>query len=295
MADETATNPVDGADTSELDTGTETQEVELETTEEPQFDDDGNEIIPVVEDEEIELDGGLKIKVPKDAAEAAKAHLLRQADYTRKTQEVAEARKALEAERATVYQASAAELTARAQIVAFDQQIANFGNVDWDAWEENDPFEAQKGWRQFQTLQQQRGQLAGQLSQHVQQRTIEQQRATAKRVDEGLAVLSRDIKGWSPQLAATLKDAGVKEYGFEQAEIDEDFGSDPRMVKVLHDAYQWRQSQGKQKQAKSHEAAQQARPAAKVGGASAPPAGLDDRLSAEEWTRRRNAQVRKRA
>lgn len=288
MADETATNPVEGGDTSVEDTETQAQEVETEG-QEPELDEFGEPIVSEPEDDSEELDlDGLKFKVPK----AAKDAFLRQADYTRKTQEVAEERKALQAERASVYQASAAELQARAQIVALDQSIANYQRTDWDAWENDDPFEAQKGWRQFQTLQQQRGNLAGQLSQHVQQRTIEQQRETAKAIDEGRAVLAREIKGWSEDLAAKLLDMGVKEYNFSRDEIEE--FTDPRAVKVLHDAYQWRQSQGKQKQAQNIAAVQAVKPAAKIGSGSAPPAGLDDRLSAEEWTRRREAQVRKR-
>jgi hypothetical protein len=40
-------------------------------------------------------------------------------------------------------------------------------------------------------------------------------------------------------------------------------------------------------------AAQQVQPAASVKARGAPPAGLDDRLSPDEWVRRRNAQLRK--
>jgi hypothetical protein len=41
-------------------------------------------------------------------------------------------------------------------------------------------------------------------------------------------------------------------------------------------------------------AAQQVQPAAVVKARGAPPAGLDDRLGADEWVKRRNAQLRKR-
>jgi hypothetical protein len=63
---------------------------------------------------------------------------------------------------------------------------------------------------------------------------------------------------------------------------------------VLHDAFQYRQLSKKTQAAQGHVTAQKVEPAAKVTRASAPVQGLDDRLSIDEWTRRREAQVRKR-
>jgi hypothetical protein len=285
---EDATNPIGGDDTA-LATVAGAPEVDAESRE-IEIDDQGNPIAEPEDDDSEEVDfDGEKYKVPK----ALKDAFLRQADYTRKTQEVAEARKAFEAERQTFHQAGAAELQARAQLVAIDQQIAHFQRIDWDTWEQQDPFEAQKGWRQFQQLQNGRGQAAGQIAQLAQHRQVQTQQETARRLDEGRTVLARDIKGWSPQLAETLLDHGVRQYGFKRGEIEE--FSDPRMVKVLHDAFQYRQLDRKNQQARSHADAQQAQPAAKVTRASAPASGLDDRLTIDEWTRRRNEQVRKRA
>jgi hypothetical protein len=251
--------------------------------------DDGGGDSPCFDGEtcEVEVDG-----IVHEVPAALKGAFMMQADYTRKTQEVAELRKAVEAERQRVQQAGAAEVAARAQLLALDEQIARFQRVDWDAWENGDPFEAQKGWRQYQQLQQVRGQAAGRLVHLAQQRGIEEQRETATLIEQGRAELARDIRGWSDTLAASLLETGVRQYGFDRAEIEE--FTDPRMVKVLHDAHQFHLLQGKQKQARRHEAAQGVRPAARIGGATPPATGLDDRLSAEEWTRRREAQVRKR-
>lgn len=237
--------------------------------------------------DEIELDG-VRHRVPR----ALKGAFMMQADYTRKTQEVAELRRAIENERAAIREAGAEEVGTRAQLLAIDEQIARFQKIDWDAWENDDPFEAQKGWRQYQQLQQARGATAGRLINLAQQRGIEQQRETARLIEQGRAELARDIRGWSDDLAASLLDTGVKQYGFDRAEIEE--FTDPRMVKVLHDAHQFHLLQRKQKAAQAVSAAQGVRPAARVGGSSAPASGLDDRLSAEEWARRRTQQVRKR-
>src|SRR5688572_10024557 len=141
MTDETATNPVEGGDTSVEDTEAQQQEVEQQE-EEIELDEEGNPIAREAEDEEIELDD-LKLKVPKDQAQKVREALLRQADYTRKTQEVAKAREALEAERSSIHQASQAEIGALAQVSAIDQRLAQFQGVDWQAWAREDPFSAQ--------------------------------------------------------------------------------------------------------------------------------------------------------
>jgi hypothetical protein len=288
---ETATNPVGGEDTAdEAILGTET-EVDTEAqTQEPELDEYGNPVEAEPEDdsEEIEHDGQ-KYKVPK----ALKESFLRQADYTRKTQALAEERKVLETERNFVQQVSQAEISARAEIVSIDQRLAQFQQINWDAWEDQDPFEAQKGWRQFQQLQQARGSAAASLGQLAQQRTLAAQQITATRTREAFEVLKRDIPGWETEVAPKVLDFGIKEFGFTSEELDD--LEDPRMVKVLHAAYEARQTQQKQKQAQRHIAAQQVKPAAAVGGRSAPPTGVDDRLSPEEWVRRRNAQVAKKA
>lgn len=235
--------------------------------------------------EQIEHDGET-YSVPK----ALKGAFMMQADYTRKTQEVAELRKAIEAERDAIRTAGEEEIGAQAQLLAIDEQIARFAKVDWDSWENSAPLEAQKGWRQYQQLQQARGAAAGRLAGLAQQRGIEQQRETARLIEQGREELRRDIEGWSDSLAGELLDTGVKRYGFDRGEIEE--FTDPRMVKVLHDAHRFHLLEGQRRQAQAMQAAQGVRPAARVGSGSAPPSGLDDRLSAEEWTRRRNKQVR---
>jgi hypothetical protein len=63
----------------------------------------------------------------------------------------------------------------------------------------------------------------------------------------------------------------------------------------LHLAFKGSKTDRQAKTVQNHLAAQAVQPAAKVGTAKAPIQGLDDRLSGEEWQRRRAAQLRKRA
>jgi hypothetical protein len=268
-------------------------EAEGQTADDQQFDEDGNEIAQAPEEEEVELDD-LKLKVPKDQAQKLKDAFLRQADYTRKTQEVAELRKAVEAERTSLHQSSEAEVAALADVRAIDQQLAYYGRIDWDAYEQQDAFAAQTDWRKFQQLQNARAQSVGQYSHLKSQRELAAQQDTAKRIEEGRAVLAREIPGWGPEKAETLLSTATTAYKFTRSEAEETI-TDPRLMVVLNDAAQWRAHQAKQTKVQNHVAAQAVEPAAKpVAARSGPPAGLDDRLDVDEWARRRNEQVRKR-
>jgi hypothetical protein len=266
-------------------------------TAEIEYDDEGNPIeaeIEAEEEEEVELDDDLKLKLPKSQAEKLRLAALRQADYTRKTQELAEQRKAFDAERQALSQADEQEMSARANIAIIDRQIQQYENVDWNAAFENDPFEAQKAFARFQLLQRDKEQASTYLDQTRQQRTEAQKQETARLIQEGAAELARDIPEWSPDLSAKLQDFGAKQFGLTQADFNEVY--DPRAVKLLHAAYQWHQHQAGQTKAKAIVKQQEVQPAASPAKkASAPPTGLDDRLSIDEWNRRREAQLRKKA
>lgn len=291
------TNPVDGGDTSsDDDTATTETEVETEDTEQ-ELDEDGNPIEPeepAEEEEEIDLDDDLKLKLPKSQAEKLRQAALRQADYTRKTQELAEARKAFEAERQTYQQAGADEMNARAQLVNIDSQIARYQQVDWNAWFDADPFEAQKASHHLNALKDAKAQTQGYVAQLSEQRTIQQQQETAKRLEEGAAELAKAIPEWSPAHAAKLVEAGQKHFGFSKEDLDGII--DPKLVLALDAAVKWFEHQAKQKTAKTVQKQQEIVPAAKASSKGvAPKTTLRDDLSAEEWMRRRNAQLAKRA
>lgn len=292
--DTDTTNPVDVEDTADatLDTAQEVEsdsQGELETL----YDDDGNPIEGPPEEEEIELDEELKFKVPKDHAQKVREALLRQADYTRKTQALAEANKAFAAQLAQFHQSTEAELAAYARASNLADQIAQYERIDWAAWHDQDPFAASRATSEFQTAQRAYQQAMGQLSQFRQQRLSMEQQETAKRMEEGRAALTRDIPAWNEAHKAKLIDFAAG-FGFSRDELA-DLEADPRVAKVLHAAFEGAETSRKVQKAQSHIAAQQVQPAGKVKATTAPPAGLDDRLSLDEWNRRREAQIRKKA
>ena len=173
------------------------------------------------------------------------------ADYTKKTQEVAEQRKALE-DYAQTIQVQEQQLKAQvelqqalfgelAQITAIDQQLADFQAIDWNQLSENDFVEAQKLFFTQNKLQTQRSQLVQQLEAKQQQLTQAQQKSLNERIAKGKEVLAKEIPNWSSDTSKAIISAGKEYYGFSDDEMSSVI--DPRHVKVLHDAMQWRKLQ----------------------------------------------------
>ena len=140
-------------------------------------------------------------------------------------------------------------------------------------------------------LRDRHSQALGQLSQLHGQRTFLAQQDSARRMEEGRAALAKEIPGWSEDLKARLIGFAAG-YGFSRDELD-DLEADPRVARVLHAAFSGSRTAETARKVHSNLAAQQVQPAASVKARGAPPAGLDDRLSPDEWVRRRNAQLRK--
>lgn len=231
---------------------------------------------------EIERDGKT-YKVPA----ALKDDLLRHGDYTRKTQEIAEARKALETARESVQQAGEAEINAKARSVAMDAAIKQYEGVDWDALQAQDPGAAFQHWRKFQQLQGAKAEADTEYQTAVEARTFETERETASRLEQGAAELARDIPDWGPQKAEQLLSFGEKQFGLTRAYMEG--VTDVNLIKVMNFAF----LAAKANPSKIAPAAP--KPAAKVKGGTAPLKGVDDRLSSDDWLKARNAQVRNRA
>lgn len=231
---------------------------------------------------EVERDGKT-YRIPADL----KDDFLRQGDYTRKTQELAAERKELASLKERVQQAGESEVAARAQVIAIEAAMQQYQNVDWDALEAQDPVAAQRHFRQFMQLQSGLGEAQNAYQSAVQQRTFETQQEAAKRIEQGLAELQRDIPNWGPDLANQLLDFG------EKAGFSRDFMNsvdDPKLVKLMHMAFLAAKATPKPAATQ----AQNIKPASKVKGSSSNPAvGLDDRLGPDEWLKRRNEQLRR--
>lgn len=240
--------------------------------------------------EEIERNGK-KYKIPKEL----KGEFLMQQDYTKKTQEAAELRKAAEAQKATLEQRErelSQDVEERAALHALSKTIEQYEQINWNALEQQNPQLAASKYRELQEMRNAAQRLAFGLSQKQQQRAQESERERATRLQERDAVLAREIPNWSKATESKVKEFGIAQ-GLTTDEVENIH--DPRFVKILHSAWIGQQLQAKAKAeaAKAKTAEEpEPKPTPTVGARKgASPSGLDDRLPIDEWMRRRNKQV----
>ena len=227
-----------------------TEEVESEEATE-ESDDQAEE---EEESENDEVPALLKLKVNGEDVEKPLDEVVALAqqglDYTQKTQQVAEQRKELEdyakgiqAQEAIFRQEVELQnvlINEVAQITSLDQKLAAYQNVNWQQLSDNDFVEAQKLFFTYNQLQQDRNQLVSQFDAKKQDVVQRQSQLLSEKIAKGKEVLAKEIPNWSPETNQALLSTG-KDYGFSDAELNSIV--DPRHVKVLHDAMQWRKLQ----------------------------------------------------
>jgi hypothetical protein len=248
----------------------------------PREDDDGADTF------DLELDGQVHT-LPA----ALKGAFLRQADYTRKTQEVAQHRRALIAERQAVAahaQAMGEASHDHVQLAALDHQLRDLQDEDCQAYAGHDPQGAPALWARFQAMAQARDGLAQALAHQAERGQLHAAREAAAKMAETGRTLSQEIEGWSPEVAAKLVDY-AKAFGVTHEELAQ--MADPRLWKVLHKAYQADQANQQESTASAVAKAQAVRPAVVVGGSAVGGEGVRDELATKDWMKRRNDQLRK--
>jgi len=251
---------------------------------------EGQEQTQLDDSEEVEYEGN-KYKVPKAIAPA----LLRQADYTKKTQEVAEIRRAAEAEKARIVEEQKAfqeDRQEHVQAYALWQQLEQFKNVNWGQLDSEDPLQAQQLFRQYTMLRDAHRDIVGKLSAKQQQRQSVSAAEQAKLRDQTRAALAREIPNWSPKAEQELTDYALK-HGYKAEEVKAALDSDARPFRFLHKALLWDQHVEKTRKAATQPAP--AEPVKPVGSSRSVPQGLHDKLSIDEWMKRRTAELKRRA
>ena len=183
---------------------------------------------------EVEIDGKL-YAVPEEIKDG----YLRQADYTKKTQEVAQARRHVE----TMLQAASQAVQASqqfadiiGQIKSADASLQAFHSLDWNDLRATDPVEYAAKQADFVRWQSYRDGLVRNLSDAKQRVDYVQAAETAQRVQFGAQLLSQQIPGWGEQKMKEIRSAAQR-YGYQDAELDGI--TDPRAVLVLHKAAEY--------------------------------------------------------
>ena len=257
-------------DTEEaVDTGAEAQTTEEETLEvesddlesvEPQDeteeDSEGVEGEEEETEEEAPVESKFVVKVDGKELEVDKEELIRgyqrEADYTRKTQKLAEERRLVESE----FQQVLAEREQYAQVLGqLKQKVQEFepAEPDWNALEAQDPVEYARQWTHFQRRQQQMQAIQQEEARVNALRKVEQQKHLQELLIAERDKLIEKIPDWkNPEKAKAERD-GVLEYGkqigFSDAELDQ--VTDSRAVIALYKAWKYDQLMSKKPELQS--------------------------------------------
>lgn len=236
---------------------------------------------------EVEYEGK-KYQIPPELKDA----LLRQSDYTKKTMSLADERKAIEATKTKVeeiFSATEEAVEASFGAKAAQARVDSLLATPIEGLSEDQITSLRLDLADARTAV---SHYQGKAAELAQKATTERSQHFAKAVTEARTEAAKHIPNFD--------DAKITALG----SLVESLGGDPETVKnldhpaayrVLHLAHIGQQFIERQRQAGKAKAAQDVQPATEVGTKSTPPRGLSDNLSAEEWTKRRNEQLKKRS
>lgn len=220
-------------------TAADESEDDVEVDEEAAEDDEQPDPKPE-EEFEIDLGRGEKVKVTRD--ELIKGYL-RQSDYTRKTQEVAEGRKRLESEASEVLRERAQYAALLPKLEEQIRLIEAAPEPDWDALYAQNPIEAARLERKFRVEKEQReAKIAAiqaekaRVEQANQQQNAMQFRAYVAEQQEVL--VNELIPAWRDPKVARREKAELVEYALKAGLTQEEVRTlaDARAVAMLHKA-----------------------------------------------------------
>lgn len=246
---------------------------------------------PEPEDAELEYEGK-KFKVPKELEGELKNALLRHGDYTRKTQDVAQERESLKAERTIhqhqvqTHQALIGEI---AQITAVDQRLQYLQSINLQALSAQEPLQAQNLLIELNQLQAQRGQLVSSATQKQQQLQSIRQHEIATQTDKARAFLMREFKDWSPEKDRAME-AYTSKAGIDSQAMGEFLRHNPQIARVIDDGMKYRRDL-ERRAATKPKAEPPPKPVTRLGGAAAVNTKLPSDMTPAEhavWRRERN-------
>lgn len=291
------TNPYAEAPEAEApEVDTEASEDELSADASYENDDEGDEAPE--EEEELDIDGN-PLKVPKTLAEKLKARMMMQADYTQKTQTLAEQRKEFEAQRqAAQWEAQTNEALAEetAQLYNVRQRLEQFQNVNWAALAQQDLQQHAVMQAEYTQLRDYHDKLNGHVEGRRNELSQQREQATAITLERAVQHLNTpkpDI-GWDGKFDADKRTSLTKfgmDLGFTNEELSNT--SHPLMIQTLNLARIGYETLRKQN-ATLKQAKPEAKPVPTVAtGKTRTAPSNPDKLSADEWLKWRESSLAK--
>lgn len=272
-----------------------------EVADQVDLDDDADAEEEVVE--EIEFDfGGNKMKVRKDQIPeelAAKVDEFSKglwSDYTKKSGEIAETRKALEAEKQAVEQLKSVNsdmLSAYSEGMAVRKELEQLQQVDINALWQSDPDRAR---RISDAISQKSAQFQNAVSKvdQLERQSLQAQQAdVSRRAESGRQAVIKAVPNFDEK---ALVEYAVKN-GIEP-DSAKTWALNPPVAILAHKAMLYdKMTAAASKPKTSAQAATPVSPVANKGTAKGKPDLVKDadKMSADEWLRQRNAQIKQRA
>ena len=224
----------------------ESGEEEVVADESMEAQDEGEEEVEV-EEEELEETQYYTVKAAGEEKQVTLDELMQGyqlgADYTKKTQEVAEQRKAVEAERRAVEEAKQVRDTYAQRLQAIEQFLTSGEDSPEDlaAMKENDPIGYAVKVAELTEKKEQLAQVRAEQQRLAQQQQAEQQQSMAQMVQQEAQKLSQVLPEFSDptkgeQLRSEIRNYG-KSVGFTDQELAQVY--DSRHVLMLHKAMQY--------------------------------------------------------
>ena len=251
--------------------------------------------------EEIEFDfGGNKLRVVKDsipdevAGEVDRFSKNIWSDYTKKSQAVADQRKSLEAREQAVqkFQGLQGEaLETYSKGLTLRGEIEQLQGIDVNELWQSNPDQARRLSDTISSKQAQFNKVVNRVSELENGMGQAQAEGNSKAMAEGKAVMERRIKGFQdkvPEIAEYVS----KSYGIDQASIDQ-WAMNPAGAEMAYKAmlYDKMKSKARKGQKVQPRVANPVKPIVGKGGSRT--TKDPDKMSADEWQKWRNAQIKK--
>ena len=242
-----------GAEAQPEEEQSESESEEVETGEPQDEPEEPSEEVEATEEEaeeEAPRDEKFIVKVDGKEIEVPKEELIRgyqrEADYTRKTQKLAEERKFVESE----FQQVRAERETYAQILGqLQQKLQEFEpqEPDWNRLEVEDPTEYARQWTSHQRRQQQKYAVQAEQMRLNQLREAEMQKQINTVLAQETAILKEKIPEWSSPEKAKAEGKALLEYGQQLGFSEQELNgiTDSRALLALHKAWKYDQMMSK--------------------------------------------------
>jgi len=232
----------------------ETDEIEADETEEEGEEPDPEE---TEEDEEVELNfgGNKKTFSAKGTAKEVAAQAQEFADsvwsdYTRKTQDIAERAKTIEARESAVEKLQSLNgetLDAYSRGLQIKAEIEQLQGVDLNALWQSEPDRARRISDQLSKKQAEFQQVVSTVSQKEAELTQAQQAEMQRRIAEGEAKIESKVKGFKAEKLPEVIDYAVNNLGMDKDQASRDWALNPEVTLAVWKAAQYDKMQAQAK------------------------------------------------